>query len=160
VKKELKQLYHINKEEYFLLLYKTKLSVFVTFFKQNYFSSEVICTGLWIRIDLMQIQIRNQGFDEQKKKITAGKLFYIFLIAIYLFLGLHKGRTSYRRWKRLQPQKRTSSTSKHEKSLLFSISVGHFCPPGSGSGSSSSNYCRSRSGFTTLDLHHVCCRVL
>jgi hypothetical protein len=33
-----------------------------------------------------------------KKKLTAGKLFYIFFgsnIAIYLSLGLHKGRTSY-----------------------------------------------------------------
>jgi hypothetical protein len=30
------------------------------------------------------------------------------------------------------PQKRTSSTSKHENSLLFSIFVGHVCPPGSG----------------------------
>ncbi len=37
------------------------------------------------------------------------------------------------------PQKRTFSTSKHENSLLFSIFVGHFCPPGSGSGSGSSN---------------------
>ncbi len=33
------------------------------------------------------------------------------------------------------PQKRTSSTSKHENSVLFSIFVGHFSPPGSGSGS-------------------------
>jgi hypothetical protein len=33
------------------------------------------------------------------------------------------------------PQKRTFSTSKHENSVLFSIFVGHFCPPGSGSGS-------------------------
>jgi hypothetical protein len=31
------------------------------------------------------------------------------------------------------PQKRTSSTSKHENSVLFSIFVSHFCPPGSGS---------------------------
>jgi hypothetical protein len=33
------------------------------------------------------------------------------------------------------PQKRTSSTSKDENSDLFSIFLGHFCPPGSGSGS-------------------------
>jgi hypothetical protein len=39
------------------------------------------------------------------------------------------------------PQKKTSSTSKHENSLFFSIFVGHFCPPGSGS--SNSNYCGS-----------------
>ncbi len=31
------------------------------------------------------------------------------------------------------PQKRTSSTTKHENSVLFSIFVGHFCPPGTGS---------------------------
>jgi hypothetical protein len=30
------------------------------------------------------------------------------------------------------PQKKPSSTSKHENSLLFYIFVGHFCPPGSG----------------------------
>jgi hypothetical protein len=31
------------------------------------------------------------------------------------------------------PQKRTSSTVKREFLYLFSIFVGHFCPPGSGS---------------------------
>ncbi len=35
-------------------------------------------------------------------------------------------------------QKGTSSTSKHEISELFSTSVGHFCPTGSGSGSTDS----------------------
>jgi hypothetical protein len=34
-------------------------------------------------------------------------------------------------------QKKTSSTSKHEISEFFSIFVGHFCPPGSVSGTSS-----------------------
>jgi hypothetical protein len=33
------------------------------------------------------------------------------------------------------PQKRTSSTSKDENSVLFLIFWGRFCPPGSGSGS-------------------------
>jgi hypothetical protein len=34
----------------------------------------VSVAGLWIRIDLMRIQFRIQGFDEQKlKKITAEK---------------------------------------------------------------------------------------
>ncbi len=57
--------------------------------------------------------------------------FFIFFkskIAIYLFLGLQKERTSYRRWRAFSPQKRTSSTSKHEKSLLFSILGGAFLP--------------------------------
>jgi hypothetical protein len=37
--------------------------------------------------------------------------------------------SSYRR--SFGPQKRISSTSKREISELFSVSVGHFCPPGS-----------------------------
>jgi hypothetical protein len=54
----------------------------------------------------------DSGFDEQKlEKITSEKN-DIFLIKNcnlqYLFLGLHKGRPSYRR--NLQPSKRTSST--------------------------------------------------
>jgi hypothetical protein len=48
-----------------------------------------------------------------------------------VYLGLYKGRLSYRR--SLQPQKRTSSTSKLEISYSFSTFDGHFCPPGSGS---------------------------
>jgi hypothetical protein len=63
-------------------------------------------TGLWIRIDLMQIRIRD--FDDQKlEKMYSSKNFFIIFglkIAIYLSLGLHKGRTSYRR--SLQPSKR------------------------------------------------------
>jgi hypothetical protein len=68
------------------------------------------------------------------KKITGGKKFDIFLskITISLSLGLHKGCPSYRR--SLQPQKRTSGTSKHAISSLFPIFVRKFCPPGSGSG--------------------------
>jgi hypothetical protein len=31
------------------------------------------------------------------------------------------------------PQKENTSTPKHDISELFSIFVGHFCPPGSGS---------------------------
>jgi hypothetical protein len=61
--------------------------------------------------------------------------FFLIKIAIYLSLSLPKGRPSYRR--SLQPQKGTSSTSKHENSSLFSF-FGHFCPPGSESGSSNS----------------------
>jgi hypothetical protein len=50
--------------------------------------------SMWIRIQI-------QGFDDQKmeKKITAEKnyLFYDKKIAIYLTLGLHKGRPRYMR---------------------------------------------------------------
>jgi hypothetical protein len=53
-----------------------------------------------------------QGFDDQKfKKIKAEK------VAIYLSLGFHKGRSSYRR--SLQHSKRISSTSKHELFIHF-----------------------------------------
>jgi hypothetical protein len=57
---------------------------------------------IWIRIRIrIQIQIQIQGFDDQKfEKIYSWKfLFYFFdkKITIYLSLGLHKGRPSYRR---------------------------------------------------------------
>ncbi len=104
-------------------------------------------------------------------------------IAVYLHLGLHKGRTSYRR--SLQPSKENiarifkrlwspaidskewirpayvalagrydnpiptrflapidSSSALQNISLIFSIFVGHFCPPESGSGSSNSKRIR------------------
>jgi hypothetical protein len=54
-------------------------------------------------------RIRTQGLDKKCNSFS---------------LGLHKGRLSYRR--SLQP-------SKLEISSVFSISVGHLCPPGSGS---------------------------
>jgi hypothetical protein len=68
------------------------------------------------------------------EKIYSWKLIFIFLIknCHLLILGLHKGRPATDAF---SPQKTTSSTSKHENSVLFSIFVGHFCPPGSGSGS-------------------------
>jgi hypothetical protein len=50
------------------------------------------------------MRIRIQAFDDQKfKKIYSWKTFFSSKIAIYLSLGLHKGRTSYRR--SLQPSK-------------------------------------------------------
>jgi hypothetical protein len=58
-----------------------------------------------------------EGFDDQKlEKI------YCWNFSLYSF----------------NPQKRTSSTSKHEN-LYFSIFVGHFCPHGSGSESRNLN---------------------
>jgi hypothetical protein len=41
--------------------------------------------------------IRIQGFDENVKKLTAEKKFGGIKSTIYLSLGLHKGRSSYRR---------------------------------------------------------------
>jgi hypothetical protein len=69
---------------------------------------------LWIRIGFnedpdtepdpaflsMRIRIQIQGFDDQNlKHVHLRKIFIFFLskIAIYLSLGLHKGRPSYRR---------------------------------------------------------------
>ncbi len=50
------------------------------------------------------------------------------------------------------PQKRTSSTSKHEISKFFSTLVGHFCLPGSGSGYTNLTESKSGSGSETLIL--------
>ena len=93
--------------------------------------------GLRIRIDLMQFRIRiriqhffylririwilgpDPGFDDLKlKKFKAGNFNFYFLIkiAIYLSLGLYKGRPSYRR-----SLQRTSSTSKHKNYFFFVI---------------------------------------
>ncbi len=65
------------------------------------------------------------------KNLQLGQKFNIFLIkiAIYLFLGLHKGRPSYGR--SLQPSKRTFSSSKHEISIfvgLFTLRIRIHCP--------------------------------
>ncbi len=80
--------------------------------------------------------VPNQGFDDQElKKMYSCKTFFVSFgskIAIYLSLGLHKG---------LKP-----SALKREHPALqnitilksFSIFVGHFSSPGSGSGSSNS----------------------
>jgi hypothetical protein len=48
-------------------------------------------------------------------------------------------------------QKRTSSTSKHENSLLFSIFMGHFCPPGSGSISAFKTWIRIQRSYASPD---------
>ncbi len=65
------------------------------------------------------------------KNFTAENFFFFFFASktsIYLSLGLHKGRPSYRR--NLQPSKANIQHLKHEISTF----VSNFCPPGSGSG--------------------------
>ncbi len=77
------------------------------------------------------------------EKIYSWKKIDIFLtklkIAIYLLLGLQKAKRTFKHvqatGEAFSPQKRKSSTSKYEISQLFSFFMGHFCPPGSGSGS-------------------------
>jgi hypothetical protein len=68
------------------------------------------------------------------KEFTAVKLFLIFfgskLQFTYPWASIKDTQATEEAF---SPQKRTSSTSKHENSLLFSIFVGHFCPPGTGS---------------------------
>jgi hypothetical protein len=55
--------------------------------------------------------IRIRGSDDHElEKFTAKIFFFISKTTIYLSLGLQKGRPSYSR----SPQKRLSSTSKHE----------------------------------------------
>ncbi len=74
--------------------------------------------------------IRIQGFDGQRlEKIYNWKKNYIFWskTALYLFLGIHKGRSSYRS---LHPSKENIL---HLKTWISFTFVGHFEPPGSGS---------------------------
>jgi hypothetical protein len=68
--------------------------------------AKTVASQVWmpvfrIRIHLMRIRIQHFRMN-----------------TIYLSLGLHKGRSSYRR-----------STSKHEIFQFFYIFVVHFCPP-------------------------------
>jgi hypothetical protein len=59
-----------------------------------------------------QVNPDPEGFDDQKFKKIHLKILFYQKIAIYLSLGLHKGRPSYKR--SLQPSNKTSSTSQNE----------------------------------------------
>jgi hypothetical protein len=81
------------------------------------------------------IRIRIQGFNDQKlKKNNSWKKIKFFWskTAIYLSLGLHKYVQVTE--EAFSSQKRPPNTSKHDLLQKFSTLVGHFCPPGSGSG--------------------------
>ncbi len=113
------------------------------FMSFNLASFRLLEAGLRIRIHFIRIRIQHfrlntdpdpdpiriQGFNNQKlEKNFSLKENYIFFgskTTIYLSLGLHKERPSYRR--SLQIKTWTFNN--------FSTFVGHFCPPGSGSGS-------------------------
>jgi len=86
---------------------------------------------------------------------------FLSKIAIYLSLGLHKGPPNCRR--SLQPSKENiqqwASTSKYEMYYLFYIFLGHFCPPGSGSGLRSRAPCESGSNLDP-DPQHVGTRII
>ncbi len=75
------------------------------------------------------------GFDDLKlKKNYSWKFNFYFLDQrlpfTYSYASMKHAQATEEAF---SPQKRKSSTSKHKNSVLFSIFVGHFCPPGSGS---------------------------
>ncbi len=77
------------------------------------------------------IQFRIQGFDVQKLKKNYNCKFFIYLffgskIAIYLCIGLHKGRTRYRR--SLQASKENIQHCKPWKFFTFFYICGSFWP--------------------------------
>ncbi len=75
------------------------------------------------------------------KNLQWNKNFIFFLSKIVIYLSEEV----------FSLQKRTSSNSEHEISSLFSIFVGQFCPPGSGSGST--DLIESGSGIEVLVKH-------
>jgi hypothetical protein len=76
-------------------------------------------------------------WPQSKIKLQLKKFILFWWFAIYLSLGLHKGCPSYRR--SLQPSKEKIQHFKRWKFCPFFFFLGHFCPPGSGSGSCKSN---------------------
>jgi hypothetical protein len=120
----------------------TKASVEVLSFRFSH--SRIQCCGsalvsmrIWIRVRHFLCQCGSGSGSRSKvlmtknwKKFTAKIKFLLIKNALYLSLGLHKGRPSYRR--SLHPSKEISRTKKFE---LSSHLWGHFCPPESGSGS-------------------------
>ncbi len=94
----------------------------------------------WFRIRIQHFRLNTNpdpGFwwPIIEKKIYGQKFLSYFFwskIAIYLSLGLHKGRPCYRR--SIQSFKREHPTLQNMKFLdFFPIFVGNFFPPGSGS---------------------------
>ena len=111
--------------------------------------------GLWVRIHFLRIRIRTQsltleantdpdpdpiriqGFNDQKlEKNYSSNFFSIFFwskTSIYLSLGLHKVHPSDRRSLQLSKEAiQHFKTCTLKKNSTF---VRHFCPPGSGYGS-------------------------
>ncbi len=92
------------------------------------FWSVFICSSI---LGCIPIRIRIQGFYDQKLKTFTGiQKLNIFWskIAIYLSLGLHKGRPSYRR--SLQPSKEKIQHFKTWNFSLFFFNFrGSFCSP-------------------------------
>jgi hypothetical protein len=100
--------------------------------------------AIQVNPDLIQIQ----GFDDQKLKKKYRRTFFVYLvlintvIAIYFMSKLQKKPSAL---KREQP-----ALHKMNFFFFFSTFVGHFCPPGSGSGSRDPIESGYGSGSTTL----------
>ncbi len=94
-----------------------------------------------------------------KTPASKGRLWFIFIkkIAIYLSLGLHKGRPSYKR--SLRPSK---ENTQHFKTwnLIFSIFVGFFCPPRSESGCGSTDLIESGSDPDAKHWFPICINLI
>jgi hypothetical protein len=77
-----------------------------------------------------------QGFNDQKmkKKITAEKNYINLGSKTTIYLSLASIKNVQVTEEDFRSQKRPSNTSKHEPLIKFPTFVGHFCPPGSGSG--------------------------
>ncbi len=73
-------------------------------YKHDFRPENVVCLGSALK----PMRIRTQHFRSMRTRMRIRK------ITVCLSLGLHKGDPSFRR--RFSPQKRTSSTSKHEVS--------------------------------------------
>ncbi len=115
--------------------------------------------GLWIRIDSMRIRIQhfsNCGsgsrvlMTKNWEKITGGNFYVFFWLKITITYSQAPLNDAQATEEAFKPQKRKSSTSKHEISSLFFC--GSFLPyPGSGSGSRNQvNAVPCGSGFTRV----------
>jgi hypothetical protein len=86
--------------------------------------------------DPIRIRIQSGSralMTKKKKKLQMKKKLNFFgsKTTIYLSLGLHKERPSYRRSLQLSEE----NIQHFKKHGFFSTFMGYFCPPGSGSGS-------------------------
>jgi hypothetical protein len=106
-----------------------------------FFSSKLSFTRIYPYASIKDVQAREEAFSPQKRTYINSKLEISSLIFAGRFalldpdirqpksMRIHKERQRYRR--SLQTSRENTQL---EISSLFTIFVGHFCPPGSGSG--------------------------
>ncbi len=117
-------------------------------------SSGISSESGWIRIRIQIFMTKNQ----KKCTVLLEKLFYNFFIInniFYLFLGQAFIKDVQATGESFSPQKRATSTSKKKniKFCFFQILVGHFCPPGSGSGSESATLIKTVKRYKCSNLN-------